>query len=419
MAGKGYVSNASRVAVVAGGFPKPDYPGGFPVPDNDNPRPRVPWKPPRRRPSGVFPKQPKWAKPPFGKRPLVVYPDAFGPGRFPRIPAWAVVPAVFMVGGWFVTRAKPDFAGMGFTLCWDGGGPKEAFSSIYLDNCAAADFWKNLSFQVPGGKIGLDTPSNVSYGYAVGPYDNPEQTRMTYKELWARNYYNNAPFIMIPGATWVPDPLLPFSDPDPNLWLPLQPYTPPVPEPVYPPRNWPETDPRTYPRHVRGPNPHTDPKGNPKPRVRVRPKPNIKHDRRPPTRREHESKYSAARGSLAGLLLLIASKAYNGITEAFDLVSAIYKALPPSIIARMPDNLTTGVDIMSHMLAAIWTYRAQIDMREAIINIAENQIEDAAWGRYFKAVDNVSRKGPNYQGFDRELGYLNDLFKELQKETAK
>lgn len=407
MAGKGYVSN--RAPIVVGEKPFPDYPGRWP--DNDNRGPKVPWKPPRRRPPGKFPHKPNLVRPPFGKKPLVMYPNPLGPVRWPRINPWLLLGLGPMVGGWFIQQPRPDFAGMGFTLCWDGGGPKEAWSSIYLDNCVNADFWKNLSLQVPGGAMN-DTPSNVSYGFAVGPYVNPEKTRMQYKELWARNYYNNNPFKMFPPAVWFPDPLLPFSDPDPNLWVPHQPYTPKPPERVYP-RSKPDPQPRTWPRSVSGPKPETrgDPDSHKPPRVD--PEPDIPHTRKPPTPRERERKYSAARGSLAAELLRQAARVYNGVTEAFDLVSAVYKALPPGLISRQPDNLVGAHNIMQHMLGMIWQHRNEIDFGEAIKNIAMNQIEDAAWGRYFRTLDKINRTGTNVGGYDRELGYLNELYHEL------
>lgn len=427
MAGKGYPTGAlvpgspvvvqigDKVVIVNPGVGYPTFgPKITPVKV-----PKYPWRPP-----GVFPQPKRWPNKTFGTRPLVVYPDHFGPSRFPRINPWWVVGLAPMVAGYFYKSPSPDFAAMGFEKCWDGGGKKEAWSGIYLDNCAAADFWKNLSFQVPGGDM-ADTPSNVNYGFAVGPYDNPEKTRMTYKELWARPYYNSNPFIMNPPAVGMPNPAFPFADPDPNAWTPFQwePLFPPVP--VYPPR--PSPRPRTYPAPVTGPSPVpvtnpyplTEPNAPPvevplTPTAPFNPTPWTPP--RPPRGPTTERKYGVGKGSFMAWLLKLAAGTYGGITEMFDLVSAIYKALPPEFIARQPDNLS-GDELLSHMMGAIWQQRANLDFKEAIHNIAVNQIEDAAWGRYFALVDKVNRSGTNYGGFDREFGYLNEVLQEVMGAT--
>ena len=213
----------------------------------------------------------------------------------------------------------------------------------------------------------------------------------------------------VPAIAITPDI---WASPDPNVWPPFNPV------PVFPiPRPWPGWTPKTYPRTVSGPVTEPVPVFEPVPDVVITPTgvfPTGPHVRTKPDTKTREGKYAAKGpyGLLAAQLLRLAAGTFGGITEVVDLVKAIYAALPAELIAQQPDNLAKK-DLLPHMLGLIAKHYKSIDLGEAVENIAVNQVEDWAWGKYFKAVDKVSRTGTYYQGFDRELSNLNDLFREV------
>lgn len=435
MAGKGYPQRKA-----GGALPKPtgwDSPTYWP--DNDN-RPRVK---PHTRPPGVFPKGVPIGRKPFGRKPGIVYSPSF-PRSFPRLGPWAGLGIA--AAGWILYKpadmaAALEAAGY-MKCCGSGGGDVYTFTAPIVSwGCSSEGFERcGITFQPYQGAWPAEVPS-VAGGYGsrllIGKKygdtpENPGPTdRCTWMEHWVRPHIpgnDTLPGVPIPAPVVIPttpDFWLPW---DPNWWAPLDPTpynpnwpaAPPRPYPNRPPRQWPRTYPESETGPYPGPTTRVIPEGwpttttvttsNPFPEIRVDPGRPVKPDW--PTT---ERKYSVRRtpyALLATRLLQLAAGTYGGITEVVDLVSAIYSAIPAEILAKYPDGLAKK-DLLPFMLGAIYANRNVIDWQEAVHNIAVNQIEDYAWGKYFKAVDDVSRNGPYYQGFDRELGALNELFQQV------
>lgn len=392
----------------------PVRPGTFdPGPDNDMPGVKRNWGWPKGTPSNK----------PFGKAPKRVYPSPLGPKVWRRLLPWGGAGAAFVA---YMLRPGGGVVGpAGWTKCYDLGGPKEMQSGpVGFIGCSFV-----ANFQ-PGVPMGSSWPTDPSWdpirplSVWFGPDVHPSVpgTRMNYTEQWVlpagAQPAPGTPLIREPPAYIFPDPWLPL---DPNFWLPLQPqpYSPNIPRKVWP-NPKPKPQPRTWPRSVKGnslPNPLPTPKPIPDLVITgtgVSLRPNNHRRLRPRKPYTHETKYTM-RGpfmGLASLLLSGASKVYNGITELVDLLTAIYESLPADVIAREPDY-GPGM-VIPGLLESLWRNADKIDMRKAVANIAKNQIEDAVWGRYFKAIDDVQKKGgPYYSGYDRELSQLNDLFREL------
>lgn len=265
-------------------------------------------------------------------------------------------------------------------------------------------------------------PLSVWFGPDVFP--TVPGTRMNYTEQWVLpsgpQPASGTPLVRQPPLIGFPE--MPWLPLDPNFWLPLnpQPYSPNYPTPVWP-RGNPKPQPRTYPRPrvVGNTLPGVNPTPKPLPDIvitstGVSTRPNQHRRWKPRKPYTKETKYTM-RGPFMGLaayLLRGAAKVYGGITEVVDFLSAIYNALPPEVIAKGP-TFPNGM-IIPGLLGEIYKHADQIDVKKALYNIAKNQVEDAMWGRYFKAIDDVQRRGgPYYSGYDRELGKLNDLFKEI------
>ena len=390
-----------------------------------------PWDTPAAKRAYRKPFGGRWPKPasPFGRKPGLVYPSPLGWGRMPRVGPFGAVAAAAGLLPFLWPAPAFNPAALGFTLCFDIGGIKNMHS-------AGANFC-NVTLAGISGQTGQPTSQPILFpgaqtgrkSYMLGSNDNPEMTRMTNRELWTRNPNVKPDFKLYPRYYFVPW-YAPGLDFDPNFWLPLSPvpFSPPPHGPVWPKgRNNPWGKPRKGPKHKTFPSGQSG-YGNPLPKdkptpsitisstgVKTAPRP---HVRGRPRGHNHEGgKYKASGpfAALAAQLLKDAANVYNGITEAVDLLKAVYSAIPSDILAQMPDDLPKA-KLIPFMLASIWTFRNQIDYGEAVKNILLNQIEDAMWGRYFAAVDKVNRSGTYYGGFDRELGQLNELFRELQNE---
>lgn len=390
--------------------------------------------------NGTFPNPWRPRKVPFGKRGPKVFPSPLG---FPKLTRFMPVigAGLGVATWWFYKPSNPADAltAAGYQCCCGSaaGDVYYFMAPIVSWGCTSESIsYCGITFQPYMGDWPAPLPA-VPGGYGSrllvgkkydGSVENPGPAdRCTWVGHWVRPH--------IPGNDTLPPveigppitiPMVPYLRPlDPNFEWPLVPYVPvPVPRPVwgndptrpkqpsYPPKTtggntYPPSKVITYPRPAPRPNPYFEFKKVGDPHRPVRPDP----------RREDENKYTISkRGPFAALatgLLWAASKAYNGITETVDLVAAIYSALPSEVIAQHPNNLTDSQKL-PFMLGAIWQHRAQIDMAEALTNIAANAIEDAAWGRYFKTLNQVRRNsGTDVEGFDRTLGEINEVFREL------
>jgi hypothetical protein len=99
----------------------------------------------------------------------------------------------------------------------------------------------------------------------------------------------------------------------------------------------------------------------------------LPHKRQPPDPGVKEKKIRAYGAVASGL-----SKAFHGLTEAADLIDAIYEALPSQYRIKYRPGRPIRYD---EKLKAIWDNLDKVDPLEAASNIAKNGIEDGAIGR--------------------------------------
>lgn len=422
MGGK-YPTNSARATPVRRPVGRPDYPTTPARPRRPLPRvrPLNPYRPPARFPNG-------WKPPvkPFGRRFPIDRIGGTFPTRFPlgRLTPWLTVGAFILP--YIVTPTRIDLNG--WRCCFDVGPVKDAFK---LTTNACTPSFANLGYQVPTGAIADLRVDATTTSIFLGQYLQPSLIRMTHKAQYVKGTSGvagpiPAPIKVIPPFWLSPWWELPLN---PNHWTPISPvpYRPPLHRPVWNPD--PDPFPDSWPKSrevgdnfpVRQPTPERPPKEREtvitRTRIRTRDRP---HWRRPPRVRDRERKYKmSGRGwnLLGQILLRYASRTYGGVTEVVDLLSAIYSALPDRLIASHPD-IPKG-EVIPFMLGQIYENFDQIDINEAIYNIAANHIEDAAWGAYFRASRFVSERGPNYDGFDRENSELQRELQELLNATQK
>lgn len=140
----------------------------------------------------------------------------------------------------------------------------------------------------------------------------------------------------------------------------------------------------------RGPKPIEKPW--PRPPIRPRPEPEVDpvhppppvvvtdtfHVRRPPERGERERK-TLASGGIVSLLRYV-----NAATEAADAIEALWEAIPK--------NLRGKSKKVQDMTADLWKHWRSIDIRNAVINLIMNQIEDFAYGQIGKLSKTVKQE---------------------------
>lgn len=375
------------------------------------PQPKYPWRPPGYFPNGWKPK-----RVPFGKRIPTTFPFVT-PDRFAsRLPLWPGVAVGALILPYIFAPKRLTLEG--FKTCFDIGPPQEVGRTL-SSGCLP-------SLMGQSGQVFHWAVENATWPATTNTISillgqrNPAGTRATWRFMATKlapiplPAFGPAPLPQVPRFVVPPFFQLPWWDP--AAWWPTVPvpYVPPVPRPVWEPSPYTPSFPVPV---VSGPVPQPRPLTEPGIQVTPRGPTKVRpgHTRVKPRPRDRERKFAGRKGFahiLAAWLLRVSSGVYNGITETVDLVSAIYSALPSEIIARHPNNLPQK-DILPFMLGAIYRHIDQIDMQEALTNVAKNAIEDAAWGRYFAAVSKVTDRGTNYSGYDRELSELNDLFREI------
>lgn len=403
--------------------------------------PKWPWRPP-----GYFPNGWKPPKVPFGRRmPMPIFPAHLNPNRAIRLMPW-FGPALAVGAAWYAWNRGDTLklSEHGYTRCCGPTGSPIAFQSIITNTTRTVCGGSSP----PGGIYGLCGTGGQPYQgeayFAIPAHDqrttsvvvlygmpeaNPDRTKWV--EVWHKPRDASGPANPIaqldpePQWTFLPD-FVPMLDINPEFWPPLSPapYVPPV-IPVW------GDNPRQIPAFEPDPNANGEPMGERrkryKPDVKIRPATNATrvgrntHQRRPPGKREYETKYNA-KGfkGFALYALRIANGVYGGMTEVMDLAAALYSALPDHVIASRPDfrNGASMAEVLNEMLTTIWKHRAEIDYQEASYNLAVNQVEDWAWGKYFKAMKDMSQRGPYMEGYSREYGELQEVFLDAMKEAG-
>lgn len=203
----------------------------------------------------------------------------------------------------------------------------------------------------------------------------------------------------IPRPPWVPQLPNPEAEPGPDPWFPDVPpeYEPgvrPNPRPVPGTRPWPVYPPYHPDAGFWPPGQEaTDPSGRPGPGSRPRPQPLPEPSpARPPGRRVKERKLSASsrQRKLLGMLA-------SGASEGFDLLDALFDALPDSIKRRFKDH-------PNEKFKALYRHWDKVDMNKAFENIWRNQVEDRYFGQKFGEMqDALSEAGLDFPSL-RDIG---------------
>lgn len=373
---------------------------------------------PRKR----FPNRWRPPVPSFGKRFPAIIPSPLDKYAKPRFGPW----------GWIGAAALPILFGRGASPQWDNAGWRLCFNSgggeMFSLGGATCDppFWDGLNFQVPAGSRTdpmVVEPYHTSLWFGPPEFDG---MRMVYREMWVREGTdeNGDPWPEVeyppgdrpgPGVAVEPNVNAPAN---PNQWPPF------MPEPAYPFPQLPVPVPDFPPVTQAGPKPDEKPLLWPRdvpetgaPSLPVRVVPAVFQPPRGPTK---EGKYQPNRvgwGRIAVRLLGVAGKVYGANTEIVDLVKAVYAALPAQLIAQQPDLPPSQV--LGHMLGLIARHYREVDLQEAAYNIATNQIEDKAWGRYFGMLDKIQRQTNTSwaNSFDREIGFVREALEDALKEA--
>lgn len=230
-----------------------------------------------------------------------------------------------------------------------------------------------------------------------GPYIFPNQTRYESAQVWER----------IEGATWWPDypavtpaKLIPIADPqpypqvDPDTQRPLVPQVQPAPlpwieVPVRVGTGFPQefevgySMPRPYQPYVppltdfvAEPFNPTRPGIYPVPQIPPRGDPPVVWPTTPePGEKEKKIKMHTA--------LRVSLRFVNFVTEAVDLMDALYWALP--------DKLTSGRHNATQRAQVLWDNIDEVDWNQALENIALNEFQDRILGAAGNRVGKLSR----------------------------
>lgn len=122
------------------------------------------------------------------------------------------------------------------------------------------------------------------------------------------------------------------------------------------------------------------------------------HMRTPPPRGTKEKK---VRAEGLGLGVAIA-KALDGLSEASEVVDAIYESLPDDVKRRWGKGRKErdfdqmgqyGIDGADWKLEALWHNWHKINAPEAVKNILYNELEDRLYGRAYAAKDKLQLRG--------------------------
>jgi len=315
--------------------------------------------------------------------------------------------AMAMLGGellmWYLDRE--DFTLPGFTKCCEVPPVMRGATRVIQGNATntakPCDYGQGcgLSLQVPSGQGVLNAPSVNRIGkgtnYQVvyyGPYF-ASTNRMTFAEKWGR---------IIPANTVAPEvapELIPIYEPVPQpdlipwvVWDSPPVIMPNEPLPLSPPLNRPQEDPTPknpydpYPEPWIGERPSIDfePFKPPTPGV---------HEERPPEPPEKEGKKRLSNTVAAGWTKFL-EKAVNGYTESDDFITAIYKGLPWYLRRwRGRDGVWRDRDITSKSRAErIYKEFGNIDINDAIGNVAVNELNDRAYGKVGNALSKRARE---------------------------
>ncbi len=156
----------------------------------------------------------------------------------------------------------------------------------------------------------------------------------------------------------------------------------------------PTPQPLPRPAPARAPSPHRIITIAPRPRNRPAPQQAAAARSKPPPSNTKEIKGTA--GKLGAKMF----EAIDYISEASEVVDALYQALPKDVRKRWnrPDRPGDnagqyGIDGADYKLQALWHNWSKLDVNEAIKNVLYNQLEDKLYGEAYRARNNLTGRG--------------------------
>lgn len=99
---------------------------------------------------------------------------------------------------------------------------------------------------------------------------------------------------------------------------------------------------------------------------------------RPPKRGEKEKKGVVSLNASGNKLFIATGKAFGAITELADFIEAIYEAIPEAIRGKRKRSLVNQMKFIA-------SHYESIVLDDAILNVIQNQVEDAAIGKLAQA----------------------------------
>lgn len=285
--------------------------------------------------------------------------------------------------------------------------------SVWKDNWRQLPDLDKVGYECPAGSSGGTrkatggTDCRTSYGFFWGPtFAGPSVpdsvapdgvgvmwNRWLYWEYWQALPYPTAPIYrgyivgagyvdMLPlrGANWNSYPVVaPAIAPEPwPVWLVPYRQDSPLRETGPKPRARPEPSPSPYPLEV------ADGSAGPSFVVEVGPQ-GVSGRLAPPVFVPRGPRRNERKGMLALDKKSLGLRVFSDMTEAFDVISAIYEAIPEDVRGKRRRSPTNKV-------AFIFTHWRDVDVENAIVNLIKNEIEDRLIGAAGKQLSKFARE---------------------------
>lgn len=292
----------------------------------------------------------------------------------------------------------------------NSGGPK-----IYRGGClssqAGTDMWPGHTRPIEPGQTTFGYWYTTSEPFQAAPLPG---ARYSHGESWERKSAT-VPYPETIPDWWWGDPIPLVPNPNPWRWIPSERHVPDVSPDALP---FQEARPNaSQPRQGReiSPEPNDGTKKENKPVRKIDPRP------RERTRRNEREKKVLSRAARIGIMFF---RALDAVSEAAEVVDAMYEALPPKVRKKwdcdgfMPGRhplIDTagqyGIDRADCKAKALWWNFHSMDVQTAVENIIKNHLSDKVIG----AMQRVLPRNTVNAFEDAEL-QLNKLLKDFMDE---
>lgn len=240
--------------------------------------------------------------------------------------------------------------------------------------------------------IGATMPNNVTKFHIAAEVRNPGVTvKYNQKMVYARPIMNPGPHIAVkPAGQWVDLAVGPMPNPNVQRAIAAEmPFMPPGGQPPAPVTAPPYQGIQFQP-------------GRP-------PRPVIPGPRRPPGRGEKHNKNTGSKAAAVALF-----KALDGVSEAAEVVDALYDALPKSVRDKwdrkgrgLVDQAGQyGIDGAEWKIQALWYNWEKVDANQALKNLINNSLQDKVHGGLHRNLpkNTGSALDGAFQGIEKGLG---------------